>query len=85
MISVRPENVYTADGGLSAKVISSVFMGTYWRVRTKAGTGDYVEYNVSDTQTPPADGAEVLLVFNKRMTKVFGRPKEGLAEAISLE
>lgn len=85
VISVRPENVYTADGGLSAKVISSVFMGTYWRVRTKAGTGDYVEYNVSDTQTPPADGAEVLLVFNKRMTKVFGRPKEGLAEAISLE
>lgn len=85
VISVRPENVYTADDGLRAKVVSVVFMGTYWRVRTLADTGDYVEYNVSDNHVPPAAGEPVMLVFNKRMTKVFGRPKEGLEGAISLE
>ncbi|AGI47253.1 ABC-type spermidine/putrescine transport systems, ATPase component [Thermoplasmatales archaeon BRNA1] len=85
VISVRPENVYTATEGISARVVNSVFMGTYWRVRTSSETGDYIEYNISDNLVPPENGEEVFLVFNKRMTKVFARPPEGLAEAISLE
>ncbi|MDD2626668.1 MAG: ABC transporter ATP-binding protein [Candidatus Methanomethylophilus sp.] len=85
VISVRPENVYTADDGLKAKVVSVVFMGTFWRVRTVAETGDYLEYNVSGNHVAPRPGDQVMLVFNKRMTKVFARPAEGLEGAISLE
>ena len=85
VISVRPENVYTADDGLRAKIINVVYMGTYWRVRTVAETEDYVDYNVSDNLDPPKVGETVTIVFNKSMTQVFERPKEGLTEAISLE
>lgn len=85
VISCRPENVYPAKKGLSAEVLSVVFMGTYWRVRTLAETQDYIEYNVSSNLNPPEEGQEVFLVFNKKMTKVFIRPKEGLEEAIRLE
>jgi len=85
VISVRPENVYTAKDGLKAEVLSVVFMGAYWRVRTLAETSDYVDYNVSSNDEIPRVGSKVYLVFNKRATKVFARPEEGLEEAIKLE
>jgi len=85
VISVRPENVYTAKDGLKAEVLSVVFMGAYWRVRTLAETSDYVDYNVSSNDEIPEVGSKVHLVFNKRATKVFARPEEGLEEAIKLE
>jgi ABC-type Fe3+/spermidine/putrescine transport system ATPase subunit len=85
VISVRPENVYTANDGLKAEVIGSVFMGTYWRIRTQAETGDYIDYNVSSNDEVPQTGDSVCLVFNKKATKVFARPEEGLEEAIKLE
>jgi ABC-type spermidine/putrescine transport systems, ATPase components len=85
VISVRPENVYTAKDGLKAEVLSVVFMGAYWRVRTLAETSDYVDYNVSSNDEIPRIGSKVYLVFNKRATKVFARPEEGLEEAIKLE
>jgi len=85
VISVRPENVYTAKDGLKAKVIGAVFMGSYWRIRTQTETSDYVDYNVSSNDEVPKIGEKVYLVFNKRATKVFARPEEGLEEAIRLE
>jgi ABC-type Fe3+/spermidine/putrescine transport system ATPase subunit len=85
VISVRPENVYTANDGLKARVIGVVFMGSYWRIRTQAETSDYIDYNVSSNDDVPQIGEKVYLVFNKKATKVFGRPEEGLEEAIKLE
>lgn len=85
VISVRPESVYTANDGLKAEVLSVVFMGTYWRVRTVVETSDYVEYNISTDDETPEIGEQVYLVFNKKATKVFERPDEGLEEAIKLE
>ncbi|MDR0887758.1 MAG: ABC transporter ATP-binding protein [Candidatus Methanoplasma sp.] len=85
VISVRPENVYTANDGLKAEVIGIVFMGTYWRVRTLAETSDYVDYNISSNEEIPKIGDKVHLVFNKKATKVFARPGKGLEEAIELE
>jgi len=85
VISVRPENVYTANDGLKAKVIGVVFMGTYWKIRTRAETSDYIDYNISSNDEVPQIGDEVHLVFNKKATKVFARPQEGLEEAIKLE
>ena len=85
VISVRPENVYTANDGLKAKVLNVVFMGTYWRVRTVTETHDYVDYNLSTNYETPRVGEKVYLVFNKKTTKVYPRPVEGLEEAIKLE
>jgi len=85
VISVRPENVYTANDGLKAKVIGVVFMGTYWKIRTRAETSDYIDYNISSNDEVPQIGDDVRLVFNKKATKVFARPQEGLEEAIKLE
>ena len=85
VISVRPEHVYAATKGLKAEVLNVVFMGTYWRVRTVAETRDYVDYNVSSSEEIPEKGDKVFLVFNKKSTKVFARPQEGLEEAIKLE
>jgi putative spermidine/putrescine transport system ATP-binding protein len=85
VISVRPESVYTANDGLKAKIIGAVFMGAYWRIRTQAETSDYVDYNISSNSEVPEIGEMVNLVFNKKATKVFERPKEGLEEAIKLE
>jgi len=85
VISVRPENVYTANDGLKARVTGAVFMGTYWRIRTQAETSDYIDYNVSSNDEVPKIGDEIYLVFNKKATKVFKRPEEGLEEAIKLE
>ena len=85
VISVRPENVYTANDGLKARVIGVVFMGTYWKIRTRAETSDYIDYHVSSNNEVPQIGDEVRLVFNKKATKVFARPEEGLEEAIKLE
>ncbi len=85
VISVRPENVYSAKDGLKAKVLDIVFMGTYWRIRTVTETKDYVDYNVSVGNDVPDIGDKVHLVFNKKATKVFERPSEGLEEAIKLE
>lgn len=84
--SVRPEHVYTATDGLRAVVTDVVFMGTYWRIRTEADSDDYIEYNVpADSDEIPKKGDEVYLVFNKRASKVFARPSEGIEEAIRLE
>ncbi len=85
VISVRPENVYTANDGLKARVIGVVFMGTYWRIRTEAETGDYIDYNLASNYEVPQVGDKVFLVFNKKATRVFARPEEGLEEAIKLE
>ena len=85
VISVRPERVYTATDGIRARVTEVVFMGAYWRVRTQAETSDYIDYNVSSNDEIPTIGERVYLVFNKKATKVFARPEEGLEEAIKLE
>jgi ABC-type Fe3+/spermidine/putrescine transport system ATPase subunit len=85
VISVRPENVYTANDGLQAEVTGAVFMGTYWKVRTLAETSDYIDYHISSYYEVPQAGDKVYLVFNKKATKVFARPEEGLEEAIKLE
>lgn len=85
VISVRPEHVYPADDGLQAEVLSTVFMGTYWRVRTMASSRDYVEYNVPAEDPVPEAGDIVYLVFNKKAIVVFPRPAGGIEEEIKLE
>ncbi len=85
ILSVRPEHVYTATDGLRAQVRDVVFMGTYWRVRTEAESQDYVDYNIPADSEVPETGEQVYLVFNKKASRVFKRPKEGLTEAIKLE
>lgn len=86
VISVRPESVYTADDGLLSTVISVNFMGTFWRIRTVSESEDFIEYNEpADVEVLPKIGEKVYLVFNKKMTKVFARPENGLEEEIRLD
>ena len=85
VLSVRPEHVYPATDGLAAEVLSVVFMGTYWRVRTVAETRDYIDYNVSADDSIPEVGDKVFLVFNKKASILFPRPKGGVEEEIKLE
>ncbi|MDR0523411.1 MAG: ABC transporter ATP-binding protein [Candidatus Methanoplasma sp.] len=85
VISVRPEHVYPAKGGLEAEVTETVFMGTYWRVRALSETRDYIDYNVPFGEKVPEIREKVHLVFNKKAAKVFARPEKGLEEAIGLE
>lgn len=85
VLSVRPEYVYTANEGLRAVVESVTFMGTYWRISTMAESDDRVEYNLPLDSELPSIGDEVFLVFNRRMTMVYERPRQGLEEAIRLE
>jgi len=85
VLSVRPEYVYTANEGLSARVEEIVFMGSYWRIRTTAWSEDKVEYNIPIDSNLPEIGDTVNLVFNRKMTMVFERPRQGLEEAIKLE
>lgn len=85
IISVRPEHVYTANDGLRAFVTDRVFMGSYWRIRTESDSDDYIEYNISADSEVPEIGEEVFLVFNKKASKVFARPEDGLEEEIRLE
>ena len=74
VLSVRPEHVYSATDGLAAEVLSVVFMGTYWRVRTVAETRDYIDYNVSADDSIPEVGDRVFLVFNKKASILFPSP-----------
>ena len=85
VVSVRPEHVYTANDGIHAVVKDVVFMGSYWRIRTEADTEDYIEYNIRADDDVPDIGNEVFLVFNKKASIVFARPREGIEEEIRLE
>ncbi|MDD3398805.1 MAG: ABC transporter ATP-binding protein, partial [Candidatus Methanomethylophilaceae archaeon] len=85
VLSVRPEYVYTANEGLKAEVEEIIFMGTYWRIRTTAESEDKVEYNVPIDNDLPCIGDVVYLVFNRKMTMAYERPRQGLEEAIKLE
>lgn len=85
VLSVRPEYVYTANEGLRSKVEEIIFMGTYWRIRAIADSEDKVEYNLPIDNRLPEVGEEVFLVFNRKMTMVYERPRQGLEEAIKLE
>jgi len=85
VLSVRPEYVYTASDGVQAKVVSVTFMGTHWRIGTRTSSEDDVDFDVQTSDKVPSIGDEVRLVFNKRMTMVYARPIEGIAEAIRLE
>ncbi|OPY34131.1 MAG: Trehalose/maltose import ATP-binding protein MalK [Methanomassiliicoccales archaeon PtaU1.Bin124] len=86
VVSVRPEFVFPFTSGLHAKITSITYMGTYWRISTEADSEDEVELDV-----PVADGSlykigqEVYLMVNRKAAIVFPRPREGIAEAISLE
>jgi len=48
-------------------------------------SSDYIQYNVPAEDEVPAEGDTVYLVFNKKMTVVFPRPKGGVEEEIRLE
>ncbi len=85
VLSVRPEHVYQANAGLEAVVKAVVFMGTYWRVRTIAQSGDPIEYNVPAEGEIPSIDEKVFLVFNRKATVVFPRPLKGVEEEIRLE
>lgn len=86
VISVRPESVYEATDGLPSTVLDVIFMGTFWRIRAISESEDYIEYNVpADTEELSKKGDKVFLVFNKKATKVFARPAEGIEEEIKLE
>ena len=85
VLSVRPEHVYTANEGIPAVVRDVVFMGTYWRVRTEAGSEDLIDYNIPIEVEAPSKGDAVYLVFNKRAVRLFARPQQGLQEEILLE
>jgi ABC-type Fe3+/spermidine/putrescine transport system ATPase subunit len=85
VLSVRPEYVYTASDGVQAEVVSVTFMGTHWRIGTRTSSEDDVDFDVQTSDKVPSIGDEVRLVFNKRMTMVYARPIEGIAEAIRLE
>lgn len=85
VLSVRPEYVYTAKEGLTAKVTQVIYMGSYWRVIARAESMDMVEYNIQRYENPPAIGSDVNLVFNPKMLMVYKRPTEGISEAIRLE
>ena len=85
VISVRPEHVYTSDEGLEAEVVATVFMGTYWRIRTVASSRDSVEYNIDSDEEVPEVGSRVRLDFNRKAIVMFDRPESGIEEEIKLE
>ncbi len=85
VISVRPEHVSTAEDGLEAEVVATVFMGTYWRIRTVAVSRDSVEYNIDSDEEVPEPGSRVRLEFNRKAIVMFGRPESGIEEEIKLE
>jgi len=86
VVSVRPEFVFPFTSGLHAKITSITYMGTYWRLSAEADSEDEVELDV-----PVAEGSlyqigqEIYLMVNRKAAIVFPRPREGIAEAISLE
>lgn len=43
-VSVRPEAVRAASGGLSAEVMDETFLGSHSQVRARLGTGETVEF-----------------------------------------
>ncbi len=85
VLSVRPEHVYAADNGIECIVRAVVFMGTHWRVRTEASSGDLIDYNIPADAEIPKSGDRVYLVSNKKAARVFARPEQGLQEEIRLE
>jgi len=85
ILSVRPEYVYAAKEGLESTVLQVIYLGSYWRVVTRAKSADIVEYNIPKHQEPPAIGESLNLVFNRKMSMVYKRPREGISEAIRLE
>lgn len=86
VVSVRPEFVFPFTSGLKARITSITYMGTYWRISTEAESEDEVELDVPVGEGSMYQiGQEIYLMVNRKAAIVFPRPREGIAEAISLE
>jgi ABC-type Fe3+/spermidine/putrescine transport system ATPase subunit len=86
VISVRPEFVYPFTSGLRSNVTSSIYMGTYWRIKATTESDDEMNFDVPITDGHLYQiGQEIYLMVNKRAAVLFPRPREGVEEAISLE
>ncbi len=86
VVSVRPEFVYPFTTGLRSKVTSSIYMGTYWRIKAMTESDDEMNFDVPITDGHLYQiGQEIYLMVNKRAAVLFPRPREGVAEAIRLE
>lgn len=85
VISVRPENVYPAEGGLRGTVTDVTFMGTYFRVIAQLESEDVVGFDVPVSDKIYRVGEYVWLEVNKMAARVYHYPKEGLMEAVELE
>jgi ABC-type Fe3+/spermidine/putrescine transport system ATPase subunit len=86
VISVRPENVYPSDSGMWARIIGSIFMGTYLRVTAQTEGDDIVEFDFPVSEDKVfSEGDNVWLQVNARMAILFRSPVEGIEEAVKLE
>ncbi len=86
VISVRPEFIYPFTTGLRSKVTSSIYMGTYWRIKATTEGDDEMNFDVPITDGHLYQiGQDIYLMVNKRAAVLFPRPREGVEEAISLE
>ena len=50
VVSIRPEFVYPFTTGLRSKVTSSIYMGTYWRIKAKTEGDDEMNFDVPITE-----------------------------------
>lgn len=86
VVSVRPENVYPSESGIPAKVLHTVFMGTYLRVISQTEGDDRLEFDIPITKDKIySEGDNVRLQVNGREANLFSSPREGIMEAVKLE
>jgi len=86
VVSVRPEFVFPFTDGLLARIEYLTYMGTYWRVSSRAQSNDLVEFDVPSIEGKLFHpGQEVYLMFNRKTAVVYPRPAEGVTEAVKLE
>jgi hypothetical protein len=86
VVSIRPEFVFPFTDGLLARIDYLTYMGTYWRVSSRAQSNDLVEFDVPSIEGKLFHpGQEVYLMFNRKTAVVYPRPAEGVTEAVKLE
>lgn len=86
VVSVRPENVYPSGSGIPAKILGTVFMGTYLRVISQTEGDERLEFDIPLAKDKVySEGDNVRLQVNGREANLFSSPREGIMEAVKLE
>lgn len=72
LISVRPEAVHAADGGLNAEVLDETFLGSHSQVRARLGNGETIEFlEFSHRPSRWERGEKVSLALDFEMLTLF--------------